>query len=153
RNLATPYCDEWTVGFERELVPEVALAVRFIHRGFRDQLQDDDINHEQLKDPATGRPYDQVGIIFDIPASYPIGNTDSRQIQLPDGRPDLYIQNPFFNQVLRVENSNTARYSAVELELRRRMARRWEMQGSYVYSRAQGNAEDFQSKVGNDPSV
>jgi len=55
--------------------------------------------------------------------------------------------------VLRVGNSNSARYSAIEVELRRRMARRWQMQGSYTYSRAIGAAEDFQSRLGNDPSV
>ena len=148
RNLSTPYCDEWTLGIEREIAPEVALALRYIHRDFRDQLQDTDINHEVLINPATGEPYDLFGIQYEVS-----GRFGPVRIQQPDGRPDLYIQNPFFNQVLRVENSNTARYSAVELELRRRMSRRWEMQGSYVYSRAQGNAEDFQSKVGNDPSV
>ena len=148
RNLATPYCDEWTLGFEREIAPEVALAVRYIHRDFRDQLQDSDINHEVVTNPFTGEPYDLFGIQYIVQ-----GRFGDMRIQQPDGRPDLYIQNPFFNQVLRVENSNTAAYGAFELELRRRMSRRWEMQGSYVYSRAQGNAEDFQSKVGNDPSV
>jgi outer membrane receptor protein involved in Fe transport len=151
RGLGTPYCDEWTVGLERELAPEVALAVRFIHRDFRDQLQDVDINHEVIVNPVTGEPYDLFGIYYEVPARPPAQGTS--QVQRPDGRPDLFIQNPFFNQVLRVQNSNTARYSAIELELRRRLSRRWEMQGSYVYSRAQGNAEDFQSKVGNDPSV
>jgi outer membrane receptor protein involved in Fe transport len=150
RNLATPYSDEWTIGFERELAPEVALALRFIRRDFQDQLQDVDINHEVVTNPANGLPYDVFGIYYQVP---PRNNGGGGSVQQPDGRPDLYIQNPFFNQVLRVENSNTARYSAVEVELRRRLARRWEMQGSYVYSRAQGNAEDFQSKVGNDPSV
>ncbi|HET8945535.1 MAG TPA: hypothetical protein VFQ07_01015, partial [Candidatus Polarisedimenticolia bacterium] len=151
RDLATPYSDEWTLGIERELAPEVALAVRFIRRDFRDQLQDVDINHQVVVNPATGEPYDLFGIYYEVPARPPA--TGSSRVQALDGRPDLFIENPFFNQVLRVQNSNTARYSALEVELRRRMARRWEMQGSYVYSRAQGNAEDFQSKVGNDPSV
>jgi hypothetical protein len=157
RGLATPYSDEWSAGVEREIAPETALAVRYIHRDYRDQLQDVDINHELVLNPLTGAPYDQVGVQFEIPGrpAFPGGPivTPPIEIALPDGRPDLYIQNPFFNQILRVENSNTATYSAVELELRRRLARRWQMQASYVYSRAQGNAEDFQSKVGNDPSV
>ena len=158
RNLATPYSDEWTVGFEREVAPEVSLALRYIHRDFRDQLQDEDINHEMPLNPTTGRPYDIFGVLFEVPARPPTGmppveGERGTHVRLPDGRPDLFIQNPFFNQVLRVQNSNTARYSAFEVELRRRMSRRWELQGSYVYSRAQGNAEDFQSKVGNDPSV
>ncbi|HZN04154.1 MAG TPA: TonB-dependent receptor [Candidatus Polarisedimenticolia bacterium] len=153
RDLATPYSDEWTVGIEREVAPEVALALRFIRRDFRDQLQDTDINHEMPTDPVTGGAYDLFGILFEIPIRPPGAPGRGSNVQLPDGRPDLFIQNPFFNQVLRVENANTARYSAFEIELRRRMRRRWELQGSYVYSRAQGNAEDFQSKVGNDPSV
>jgi outer membrane receptor protein involved in Fe transport len=151
RNLATPYSDEWTIGIEQELAPEVALAVRFIHRDFNDQLQDVDINHQVVINPDTDEPYDLFGIYYEVPPRGPNGSPG--RVQKPDGRPDLFIENPFFNQVLRVQNSNTARYSALELELRRRLSRRWEMQGSYVYSRAQGNAEDFQSAVGNDPSV
>jgi outer membrane receptor protein involved in Fe transport len=150
RNLRTPYSDEWTVGLEQEVAPEVSLALRFIHRDFRDQLQDSDINHQYLVNPLTGQPYDLFGTLYEVPGRN--GGTP-KQVQLADGKPDLFIENPFFNQVLRVANSNSASYSGIELELRRRLARRWEMQGSYVYSRAQGDAEDYLSKVGNDPSV
>ena len=150
RNLKTPYNDEWTLGFERELAPEVALAVRFIHRDFKDQLQDVDINHEFAINPANGRPYDQIGKI-QVVTLRPSGL--ELQERVPDGKPDLYTENYFFNQVLRVGNDNFGKYRAIELELRKRMSRRWEMQGSYVYSRAQGQAEDFQSKAGDDPST
>jgi len=74
-------------------------------------------------------------------------------VRVPDGRPDLYVYNLYFNQILRVGNYNEARYRAIEIELRRRLARRWEMQASYAYSRAVGAAEDFQSRLGNDPST
>jgi hypothetical protein len=73
--------------------------------------------------------------------------------KVPDGRPDLFINDPFFNEVLRVGNYNDARYGAFEIELRRRLSRRWELTGSYAYSRATGQAEDFQSQLGNDPST
>ncbi len=150
RGLRTPYNDEWTLGFERELAPELALAVRYIHRDFRDQLQDVDINHEALINPATGLPLDQVGALTRLVIRNP---PETTYVRAADGKPDLFIENYFFNQVLRVGNDNSGRYSAIELEIRKRMARRWEMQGSYVYSRAQGQAEDFQSKAGNDPST
>ncbi|OLC56151.1 MAG: hypothetical protein AUH92_00700 [Acidobacteria bacterium 13_1_40CM_4_69_4] len=39
-----------------------------------------------------------------------------------DGLPDLYIQNFFFNQILRVGNFNYARYRAIEAELRKRLS-------------------------------
>jgi len=152
RSLRTPYSDEWTIGFERELAPEVALSVRAIHRTFRDQLQDVDINHEVRIDPATGGYLDVLGVLLLIPPPPRSGGGPS-EVRLPDGRPDLFINNFFFNQVLRVGNYNQAEYNAIEIEVKRRLARRWELQGSYVYSRAQGQAEDFQSRAGNDPSV
>jgi hypothetical protein len=152
RGLGTPYCDEWILGFEREVAPETALSVRVIQRRYRDQLQDVDINHEIRIDPTTGEPSDRFGIVTttlndEDPTAPPIV---SRAL---DGRPDLFIRNPFYNQVLRVGNYNTARYGAFEVELRRRPSRRWQFQGSYTYSRARGSAEDFQSRLGNDPST
>jgi hypothetical protein len=149
RNLKTPYSDEFTVGFEREIAPELALAVRGIRRVFRDQLQDQDVNHVAIIDPVTGRFSDLLGNLTFVSAR----GQPPTQVRVPDGKPDLFINNLFFNQVLRVGNFNDARYTAIEVELRRRLARRWEFQASYVYSRAQGQAEDFQSRAGNDPSV
>lgn len=145
RRLRTPFSDELTLGFEREIAPEVALSVSYINRRFRDQLQDIDVNHTLRFDDVTGEPLDFLGQIQFLPGG-------SKQA-VPDGRPDLYLLNPFFNQVLRIGNTNEARYSAVEVALKKRLSRRWEMQGSYVYSRAVGAAEDFQSRLGNDPST
>jgi outer membrane receptor protein involved in Fe transport len=73
-------------------------------------------------------------------------------LRIGDGKPDLYLLNPFFNQLLRVANFNEAYYRGIEVQLTRRLSRRWQMQASYSYSRATGAAEDFQSRLGNDPS-
>jgi len=147
RGLETPFSDELTLGFEREIAPEVAVSLTYVSRRFRRQLQDIDINHSLRLDPVTGRPRDDFGIMDQNAA--PGGGI----VREPDGRPDLYIQNFFFNQVLRIGNFNEARYHAIELELLRRLARRWQLQASYTYSRAVGAAEDFQSRLGNDPST
>jgi hypothetical protein len=147
RGLQTPFSDEFTIGFEREVAPEMALSVMFIQRDYREQLQDIDVNHTQRLDP-NGLPLDTFGR---LPVGFGTGTaTTSRQA---DGRPDIYINNFFFNQVLRVGNYNQARYRGIEIELVKRLSRRWEMQGSYAYSRAVGDAEDFQSRLGNDPST
>lgn len=145
RQLRTPFSDEVTLGFEREIAPEVAVSVSYINRRFRDQLQDIDVNHTLRFDGVTGEPLDRLGRVQVLPGG-------SKQ-PLPDGRPDLYLLNPFFNQVLRIGNTNEARYSAIEVALKKRLSRRWEMQSSYAYSRAIGAAEDFQSRLGNDPST
>jgi hypothetical protein len=150
RQLRTPFNDEFTIGFERELAPEVSLSIRYIDRKFRDQLQDIDVNHELRFNPATGAPIDQVGSLTDVEVRV---FSETTGIPAEDGRPDLYINNFFFNQVLRVGNFNEARYKAIELEILKRLSRRWQLQTSYTYSRAVGSAEDFQSSLGNDPST
>src|SRR5262245_17329698 len=145
RGLKTPFSDEWTLGFQREISPEVALSVTYINRHYRDQIQDQDVNHVIRVNPLTGEPVDQIGnlIINELGAS----------LRISDGRPDLYILNPFFNQILRIGNYNESFYHGVELMLLRRLSRRWQLQASYTYSRVMGEAEDFQSKLGNDPST
>jgi hypothetical protein len=147
RALQTPFSDELTMGFEREIASEVRLGVRYIRRDYRDQLQDVDLNHHTLPDPVRGGLLDQIGLILHDPT----GATPD--LAVPDGKPDLYLDNPFFNQVLRVGNSNEARYRAIEVQASKRLSRRWGMDASYVYSRATGDAEDFQARQGNDPST
>ncbi len=149
RGLRTPFSDEFTLGFAREIAPELALSFTFIDRRFRDQLQDIDVNHTLMTDPTTGAPTDLFGQLNFFPGTSDQARASRRQ----DGRPDLYIQDFFFNQVLRIGNFNQARYRGIEVELLRRLSRRWEMQASYTYSRAVGSAEDFQSRLGNDPST
>jgi len=150
RNLSTPFCDELTAGFEREIAPEVALSVRYVRRQYRDQIQDIDVNHEVRIDPVTGDLSDRFGVLTEITS--PVDQSPIA-VRLPDGRPDLFVRNVFFNQVLEVGNFNEAFYHGLELELWRRLSRRWQMNGSYTYSRAMGQAEDFQSRLGNDPST
>jgi len=71
----------------------------------------------------------------------------------PDGQPDLFPYNPFFNQVLRVGNFNSSSYESIQVVLGRRLSRNWQMTSSYVYSRALGDAEEFLSGLGNDPGT
>ncbi len=149
--MQTPFNDEFTIGFERELAPEVALSIRFINRKFRDQLQDIDVNHELRANPLTGELLDQFGRLAEVEDEE--GQAGVTLVQAPDGRPDLFINNFFFNQILRVGNFNEARYKAIEIEVLKRLSRRWQLQTSYTYSRAIGAAEDFQSRLGNDPST
>jgi hypothetical protein len=145
RSLRTPFSDELTLGFEREIAPEIALSVSYISRSYRDQIQDIDVNHSLRIDERTGEPFDDFGQMTVLP--------DGSRRPIRDGRPDLFLLNPFFNQVLRIGNSNEARYKGIEVALKKRLSRRWQMQGSYTYSRAIGAAEDFQSRLGNDPST
>jgi hypothetical protein len=54
--------------------------------------------------------------------------------------------------VLRLANFNESRYKGIELQLTKRLSRKWQMDASYTYSRARGDAEEFLSNQGNDPA-
>jgi hypothetical protein len=146
RSLQTPWSDELTLGFEREVSPELVIGIRYIRRDYRRQLQDVDLNHSTQPDPVHGGLLDRIGMLVRDPSSL-------ATYEIADGKPDLYIANPFFNQVLRIGNDNEAQYNAIEVQATRRLSRRWALDASYVYSRAVGDAENFQSRVGNDPST
>jgi hypothetical protein len=75
---------------------------------------------------------------------------DSRR---SDQYPDLYINNLNFNQVLRVGNYNVQDYVGYELQFVRRLSRKWQMDASYVFSKARGQAEAFADEAGNDPAL
>jgi TonB dependent receptor/Carboxypeptidase regulatory-like domain/TonB-dependent Receptor Plug Domain len=150
RGLQTPFTDEMTVGFERELAPEVSLKITYINRKFRQQLQDRDINHSTRcceGPPNDLRPLDQFGRLNEAAGQNGGGTPGS------DYKPDLFVQNFFFNQIYRVGNFNHSRYKGIEVEVTKRLSRKWQLESSYTYSRARGNAEEFDSTLGDDPST
>jgi hypothetical protein len=146
RSLATPYTDEWTAGLEREIAPEISISLRYISRDFHQQLQDVDLNHRLEIDPQTGQPADRFGYAFCDPFSKVCVNA-------PNGAADLYVQNFYFNRVKRLGNYNEQTYHNWEIELVRRLKRKWELEASYTYSKAQGQAESALSNLGDDPSM
>jgi hypothetical protein len=161
RNMKTPYTDEITLGFERELAPEWSLSFTYINRKGREQLQDEDFNH-YVQDLNGDGVYDdnfgRVGATNGADAGGDAGGasgglTFAGSAVNPDGQPDLFAYNPFFNQVLRVGNFNSSTYVAYQVALTRRLSRNWQMTGSYVFSKAYGDAESFTSNLGNDPGT
>lgn len=173
RNLRTPYQDEYTLGISREIFQETSVTITAIRRRFRDQFQDVDVNH-MAKDqgnthtagcirhtndgplvPVDTRPdgeFDDCGgQVKLMPGPPPFHH--QIQIELPDGVPDIFVNNPFFNQVNLVGNFNETDYRAYQFEITRRFHRSWELEASYVWSKATGNAEEFDQTLGNDPTT
>jgi hypothetical protein len=172
RDLSTPYQDELLLAVERELWAETSVRFSYINRKYRDQLQDIDINHAPADygvcipssqrvaggPTVTGEPDgvldDCVGSL--VPGGAAAGFGDSfvqTAKDVPDGIPDLYMQNPIWGDLYLIGNFNEADYEAFVLDLRRRQYRGWEMNGSYVYSEATGNGEDWQQLAGDDQSL
>ncbi|HEU5180556.1 MAG TPA: carboxypeptidase regulatory-like domain-containing protein [Candidatus Polarisedimenticolia bacterium] len=149
RGLSTPHSDEFTAGFRRELAPEVLVSLRYVNRKYHDQLQDIDLNHHTEINPATGKFTDLFGVAdCDVRENHRTECTN-----LPNGAPDLYIYNLFFNRVMRLGNYNEQAYEGWELEFARRLKRRWQMEASYTFSKSRGDAESYRSTLGNDPAL
>jgi outer membrane receptor protein involved in Fe transport len=144
RRLRTPFSDEVTAGYQRELAPEITLSVTYVRRDYRDQLQDVDLNHHTARDPTSGRFLDRNGDLA-------CGSGSCSNVG--DGLPDLYVEDFFLNRVFRLGNYNQQTYRGWELEIARRLSRKWQMNANYTYSKSRGNAESFLSDVGDDPSL
>ncbi len=109
--------------------------------------------------PGDGRIDDCAGDTEVLPPTGTGGNDDdpfgdgAPVVQRPDGKADLYYQNPFWGDVYEIGNVNSADYVGYELVLTRRQYRSWEMNASYTFSKAEGDGEDFFQINGDDPSL
>jgi outer membrane receptor protein involved in Fe transport len=159
RGLRTPFTDVFTIGFEREIAPEWSARVTYTQRLGWDLLQDQDYNHilcTQHEEILGISPSDVCPLFTDTATGKVVlGNDQFGTVGTPNanGAPDLYNVNPNFNQVLRVGNFNSSRFKSIALELNKRLHRNWQMQTSYTFSRAEGQAEAFAQALGNDPST
>jgi hypothetical protein len=157
RGLRTPFTDELTAGIYREIAPEVSVSLTYVRRDYRDQLQDVDVNHSTRRAPHCGTTT-PAGYCDDFGGTVPPLSGDPAPGPAPiqtisDGYPDLFINNFNFNQIFRVGNYNVQDYSSYEVQLTRRLRRKWQLDASYVYSKATGQAESFHSESGNDPAL
>jgi hypothetical protein len=73
--LRTPYQDEITFSAEREILPETSVKVTWVHRRFRDQLQDVDVNH-------VSGDYGRCLLNFDLGSAFMVGSPGSGQTLL-----------------------------------------------------------------------
>ncbi len=74
-------------------------------------------------------------------------------VQRPDGVADNYVLNPAWGDIFEIGNYNSSTYDGVTLEFVRRQYKNWEMQASYTWSEAIGDAEDFNQILGDDRST
>ncbi len=175
RNIGTPYTDELSLGFERELAPEWSAGITYIKRKSYNLLQDIDLNHLTCEQHGTelgiapylvcgdgpGTPLETDGF-GTVTSRLGAGGSDVQggnfglnigSVSAPNQAPDLYTVNNQFNQVLRIGNFNSGEYEAWEVKILKRLHRNWQMQASYTWSESFGAAETFNSGLGNDPQT
>jgi hypothetical protein len=125
--LKDPKTDEFTLGFQREIAPNLGFNASWIQRWFNDQTVD-----EEAGIPVDGyTPH-----VFTDPGPDNLINTsDDRPITLYDVLPQYRGKNVTFHTNFR----GTQRYKGLELSVTRRFSTRWQVMGSYVWSRLNGD--------------
>ncbi len=166
RDLQTPYKDEWSLAVEREIAPEWSVKLMLYSSRGHGLLQDIDINHitcpgfrhvfdvnpHTVCGAAGTLALDLFGQPSDLESGTGAAGQSAANSSFPNGVVDLYNLNPYFNQILRIGNYNSSTYRSLELTLNRRLYQGWQAQISYVLSRARGDAEDYLSRLGDDPA-
>jgi outer membrane receptor for ferrienterochelin and colicin len=194
RNLKTPYNDEYSFRAERTFWQENTISLTYIHRSFKDQLQDIDINAvpgdfgkcviqqapqnpfredspgtPTLTDPFTGEVYqdtdpgrgdgrldDCTGMTVqatDQGGGGTFAPTAIPEVARPDGFADFYVLDPAWGNIFQIGNYNKSKYDGITLEFVRRQYKNWQMEASYTWSKATGDAEDFNLALGDDRST
>ena len=126
-NLKDPKTDEITFGYQRELAANLGFSALWIQRWFNDVTVD-----EEVGIPVTG----YTPQVFNDPGPDNLVNTgDDRPITLYNVLPQFRGQ----NVSLHANFPGTQRYKGLELSVAKRLSNRWQLMGSYVWSRLDGD--------------
>jgi len=125
--LKDPKTDEITFGFQRELARNIGFSAQWIQRWFNDQTVD-----EEVGIPVNGY---SARTLNDPGPDNLVNTQDDRPITMFDVLPQFRGQNISFH----ANSPGTQRYKGLELSVTKRMSNRWQLMGSYVWSRLDGD--------------
>ncbi len=124
-SFSAPQTDEITLGYQREVGSNIGLSVSWIQRWFTNDWAD-----------VSQFPADAY-----VAAQFPDygpdnlrGTSDDRTITAYNLKPEFLGQDVF----VRENVPGTTKYKGLELGFNKRMADRWQLQASYVWSRLEG---------------
>ena len=138
-NLKDPKNDEIMFAFQRELANNWSMNVDWIQRWFRDATTDQNCYGLPCNTVST-TAYGPARTVADFGADNLRGTGDDRSLLVYDVLPAYVGKDTFFhtNCGNNVSVDCTQRYKAAEFTISKRMSNRWQMQGSYVWSRLDG---------------
>jgi hypothetical protein len=138
-NLKDPKNDEIMFAFQRELASNWSLNVDWIQRWFRDATTDQNCYGLPCNTVAS-TVYSPSRVVTDPGVDQIRGTSDDRSLTFYDVLPAYVGKDTFFhtNCGNNTTYDCTQRYKAAEFSVVKRMSNRWQMQGSYVWSRLDG---------------
>jgi carboxypeptidase family protein/TonB-dependent receptor-like protein len=133
----TPYTDEVTVGFERQLRPNLAVSADYVHSQGRDMLMTKALNPQlRSSTTVTGSTLQRVGS----------STLTTALAALQEKYPGFV---PFTGAVNQFVNVGRMDYNAVMLQLKKRFSQNYSTQVSYTYSESRGNTSGNGAPVSN----
>jgi outer membrane receptor protein involved in Fe transport len=129
-NAKLSYIDEFVAGIEREVMPNMSVGVRYIHRNIGRMLED------VANCPMAAYFVDSTSSICSS-VSYILTNPTSATAI----NPAVVAADPDFAGVAFADPVHV--YHAIELTLNRRLSNNWSALASYRWSRLRGNFEGF----------
>jgi hypothetical protein len=138
-NLKDPKNDEIMFAYQRELASNWSMNVDWIQRWFSDMTTDQNCYGLPCNTVAS-TVYQQTRSVTDFGPDNIRGTGDDRPITFYDVKPEYVGKDTFFhtNCGNNVSIDCVQRYKALEFSIAKRMSNRWQMQGSYVWSRLDG---------------
>ncbi|HEY6212948.1 MAG TPA: carboxypeptidase-like regulatory domain-containing protein [Vicinamibacterales bacterium] len=142
-NLRDPKTDEIMFAYQREVANNVSFGVDWIQRWFKDQTIDQDCFGIAGCANVAATAYAPTRVVTDPGPDNIVNTGDDRKLTFYDVTPAYLAKDTFFhtNCGNNVSIDCTQRYKALELSMSKRMSNRWQMQGSYVWSRLDGQAD------------
>jgi Carboxypeptidase regulatory-like domain len=125
-DVKDPRTDEVTLELQRELANNLAVSIGWVQRWYTDNYADVNVGI-----PTSAYiPH----VFADAGPDNITGTADDSTITLYDVARDFVGKDAFHRQTV----DGTARYKGLELTLNKRMSNRWQLLGSYVWSRFDG---------------
>jgi len=123
----TPYTDEVTVGFERQLLPDVAVSADYVHSQGRDMLMALNLNPQQRNNPVVAQ-----STLVRIGSATLTQATAELQAKYAGFA-------PFTTNVTQFVNTGRLDYNALMLQLKKRFSHHYSAQVSYTFGDSHGN--------------
>jgi len=138
-NLKDPKNDEIMFAYQRELAANWSFNIDYIQRWFSDMTTDQNC-YGLPCDQVASTVYTQNRVVADSGPDNLRGTADDRTMTFYDVKPEFLGKDTFFhtNCGNNVSVDCVQGYKAVEMSVGKRMSNRWQMQGSYVWSRLDG---------------
>lgn len=139
-NLKDPKNDELMFAYQREVMANVAFNAQWIQRWFSDRTVDSNIGIPRSA---------YIARSFPDPGPDNVLNTaDDRTITAYDVSAEYLGKDAFYH----TNSPSEYQYKGLELTLSKRMSNRWQLLGSYVWSRLDGDLTSSASPLFGDPA-